>query len=295
MKLKNQMGTWLSKKSHRAKKWNFVLSGELPKSGDPREYIRKDAVGVFRFQGEHDVVTWEQPEAGAGVKRRGNPKRSLNELSASALDRRKNAASERASKATSEMIAAGRGSETFKQTRAKAGQDKLTDRYLAANDEIQAINREIESRMRYHGSLKPIKGAKSNPSKYYKAPERGFKVAASEQITAARKRRAIKRQLRAKGVTVPKESEYDLPALRKLRTANPAPLGFAIFARKGKGPRMHYDGKKFTNNGTPKLYGKTSVASSAGRALLKRYPLLKSYRVTVEPVNARKGNPRPKR
>jgi len=68
------------------------------------------------------------------------------------------------------------------------------------------------------------------------------------------------------------------------RLKNPAPkLGFAIYAQKGSGPRMHYDGEKFSNNGAPKLYQTQQGAAIVARNALARYPILKPYRVTVEP------------
>jgi hypothetical protein len=57
---------------------------------------------------------------------------------------------------------------------------------------------------------------------------------------------------------------------------------------------MHYDGKKFTNNGHPKLYP-FEVATSTARGLLKRYEILrqKDYHVWVRghKPGRKRGNP----
>lgn len=61
-----------------------------------------------------------------------------------------------------------------------------------------------------------------------------------------------------------------------------------ILTRKGRGPLMHYDGKKFTNNGHPKLLT-YEIAMQTARDLLKRFPILreKGYHLWV-----RKNDPK---
>lgn len=66
------------------------------------------------------------------------------------------------------------------------------------------------------------------------------------------------------------------------RKRNPtATRAYSIFAQRGRGPRMHYDGFKFTNNGRPKFFGTLLRASSKARELVKKYAILKDYRVWV--------------
>lgn len=83
--------------------------------------------------------------------------------------------------------------------------------------------------------------------------------------------------------------------LRKRRTRNrvkrtfpnPSKLGFGLYARKGSGPRMHFDGVKFSTNGLPKLFDSASLAQHESEHLMLRYPILKGYRVTVEPTRGK--------
>lgn len=49
---------------------------------------------------------------------------------------------------------------------------------------------------------------------------------------------------------------------------------WAVFARKGKGPLMWYDGRKFTNNGLPVRYSYVN-AHRVARRLLNRFPILR--------------------
>ena len=66
-----------------------------------------------------------------------------------------------------------------------------------------------------------------------------------------------------------------------------------ILTRKGHGPLMHFDGKKFTNNGVPKLFTYENATATA-RNLLKRYEVLKSkgYHLWVRiHASVRRRNP----
>jgi hypothetical protein len=74
---------------------------------------------------------------------------------------------------------------------------------------------------------------------------------------------------------------------------------WAIFTRKGRGPLMGYDGKKFTNNGAPKRYA-FAKACALARSLLKRYPILREedsrgqrYHVWCS-TNGARENPTPR-
>lgn len=57
---------------------------------------------------------------------------------------------------------------------------------------------------------------------------------------------------------------------------------FAIYAQ-GSGKKMHFDGStRFTENAKPKLFATQKEAFAVARSLLKRFPKLRRYRVTVE-------------
>lgn len=66
-----------------------------------------------------------------------------------------------------------------------------------------------------------------------------------------------------------------------------------ILTRAGRGPLMHFDGKKFTNNGVPKLF-RYEHAMMTARDLLKRFAVLKhkGYHVWVRKhASIRRQNP----
>lgn len=67
-----------------------------------------------------------------------------------------------------------------------------------------------------------------------------------------------------------------------------------ILTRKGRGPLMHFDGRKFTDNGHPRLYA-FEMATSTARELLRRFPVLreKQYHVWIRGHEATRprGNP----
>lgn len=69
----------------------------------------------------------------------------------------------------------------------------------------------------------------------------------------------------------------------------------AIFAQAPKGPKLWFDGSKFTNNGSPKHFGDSQRAFSKAKELLRRFGgrdgILRRYRVWITPaVNARGSN-----
>jgi hypothetical protein len=65
-----------------------------------------------------------------------------------------------------------------------------------------------------------------------------------------------------------------------------------ILTRNGKGPLMWFDGKKFTDNGSPKLFTFQS-ASKTAKQLLSRFKVLseKGYKVWVRVHGVRRENP----
>jgi hypothetical protein len=69
---------------------------------------------------------------------------------------------------------------------------------------------------------------------------------------------------------------------------NPAPKGFALYARKRNGPKMVYNGRSFTNNDRPVVFPTVKSADDTGKFLIDAYPLLKNYALTVEPEKSGK-------
>jgi hypothetical protein len=76
---------------------------------------------------------------------------------------------------------------------------------------------------------------------------------------------------------------------RKRKTAkakpvrsNPRPLLFVITA-KGSGKRMHYDGTKFSERARVVTFATAQKAHAKALELLGRYPILRKYRIAVEP------------
>jgi hypothetical protein len=47
---------------------------------------------------------------------------------------------------------------------------------------------------------------------------------------------------------------------------------------------MHYTGKNFSNNESPAVFKTVQSASDTGKFLIEAYPLLRKYKVTVEPA-----------
>lgn len=62
------------------------------------------------------------------------------------------------------------------------------------------------------------------------------------------------------------------------------PQGFALYARKGSGPKMVYNGRSFTNHDKPVVFPTTKSADDTGKFLIDAYPLLKQYALTIEPA-----------
>lgn len=67
--------------------------------------------------------------------------------------------------------------------------------------------------------------------------------------------------------------------------ANPRPLLYILTIRKGNGPRMHFDGKHFSQQARVKMFGSKDEAMSKGRDLLRRFAILRGYSMEVRPNN----------
>lgn len=74
---------------------------------------------------------------------------------------------------------------------------------------------------------------------------------------------------------------YDRPT--KGRFPNPQKRGFVICIKKGTGPKMHYDGAKFSQRPQYKVYPTQAAALKTARGFLSRFRVLRGYAVTVEP------------
>lgn len=76
------------------------------------------------------------------------------------------------------------------------------------------------------------------------------------------------------------------PAKRAVKKAAPKTRSktFAIYASKSaKSPRMHFDGKNFSQRSTIRRFPSVAIATKKARELIAKHPVLRKYRVTVEP------------
>lgn len=69
----------------------------------------------------------------------------------------------------------------------------------------------------------------------------------------------------------------------KGRFPNPRPLLFIITAKKGAGKKMHFDGTNFSERAKVKMFPTMGEAETKAQALLKSFPVLRGYRVMIEP------------
>lgn len=71
---------------------------------------------------------------------------------------------------------------------------------------------------------------------------------------------------------------------RIARRRNPlqAPaISHYIFARRGGGQRLHFDGIKFTTNGKPAYFRLKTQAETTAKELIRKFPILRTYDVYV--------------
>ena len=69
---------------------------------------------------------------------------------------------------------------------------------------------------------------------------------------------------------------------------------WSIYARRGKGPVLRFDGRHFSNTKPGKLFDNPERAKTAGLRLLAQYPILKQYRLWTSPAarrTVRRKNP----
>lgn len=70
------------------------------------------------------------------------------------------------------------------------------------------------------------------------------------------------------------------------RTVKHTPM-FKLVVQKGSGPRMHYNGAKFTTNGHYVRFSTQNELLGVSRELMKRFPILKGYKFIGVPVGSK--------
>lgn len=92
------------------------------------------------------------------------------------------------------------------------------------------------------------------------------------QITRAAPSKRLRKR-RRKNITAPTKGRFP----------NPRPLLFIVTAKKGSGKKMHFDGKNFSERPRVKTFGTMVEAEAKARQLLKSFPILRTYKLFVEP------------
>jgi hypothetical protein len=75
-------------------------------------------------------------------------------------------------------------------------------------------------------------------------------------------------------------------SVRTVRRVNPRrgrAVGVILVAKRGR-TILRYDGRNFTSSGRAKQFGTLARAYGKGEQLLKRYAVLRSYRLYVSPL-----------
>jgi hypothetical protein len=97
--------------------------------------------------------------------------------------------------------------------------------------------------------------------------------------------KAIASSIRA-GRKISKRQATSIHRLLKGRHENPS--AFILYARRPPGPVMYFDGKKFTNNGTPYHFGTLERARAKGLEIhAKHSRILTGYKIWVDSVPKR--------
>lgn len=73
-----------------------------------------------------------------------------------------------------------------------------------------------------------------------------------------------------------------LGRVRRKAKRNPTVPLYGIYAKKGAGPVMHFDGEKFSTNGHPKTFTTSDAAAKRAYELVEKHPLLSGYRISVD-------------
>jgi hypothetical protein len=86
--------------------------------------------------------------------------------------------------------------------------------------------------------------------------------------------------LQAPDLGLPPSKKRTKPQAPMLPKKNPVHRYF-LCAQKIGGPKMCWNGDRFTNNEPFKLFSKSSTATQLGKQLVKQFPILKDYKVWV--------------
>lgn len=164
-----------------------------------------------------------------------------------------------------ECVHAGCTCEGFKVKKSKVAQKRLwrvtegtSTAKVRADTYADAKTRAAQIGFRDPDSIVLIEEAKKNPAKRSTAHLRKYQFKKGHGA----KKRASKKKAARKSALV--RTQY-------------------VVAAQGKGKKMLFDGgKRFTENAPPKMFATQAAALEAARGLLKRFPKLGRYRVTVE-------------
>lgn len=96
-------------------------------------------------------------------------------------------------------------------------------------------------------------------------------VSRPSQITKKAPSKRLRRR-RVKNVKSPKRGFFP----------NPRPLLYIITAQ-GTGKKMHFDGTKFSERERVSTFSTVDAAQRKALELLKRFPVLRKYKIAVEP------------
>lgn len=124
-------------------------------------------------------------------------------------------------------------------------------------------------------------GRVSNPKGRVPPHLRAYLFKKGHRRTGARKKktRLGKRKPTARwGKIVAKADEMRRANVRKTNPRR-ALSGFRLFAKKGsKGPAMHFDGEKFSNNGRAKVFATKEAAARVAQSLFNQFAILRGYK-----------------
>lgn len=107
-----------------------------------------------------------------------------------------------------------------------------------------------------------------------KAPKKRSYVSRPSQITKRAPTKRLRKR-RVKNVAKPRKGFFP----------NPAPIKFMIVARRSaSGPKMHFDGKNFSQRKEVEKFDTAVSAEAKARRLIGLHPVLRKYRVSIEHV-----------
>lgn len=123
---------------------------------------------------------------------------------------------------------------------------------------------------------------KNNKRRAAYAVKQGFGaktyVSRPSQITKRAPSKRLRKR-RRKNLAKPTKGRFPNPT----RSTQSRPLLFIITAQKGVGKKMHFDGTNFSERARVSTFPTMNAAETKAQGLLKQYPVLRSYRVMIEP------------